>query len=69
MINVFAGGLAFGEGDRVRAARVIVHPGYTSKGLMANDIALLELERPVNEFSGAKPITLTSGPTALPARR
>jgi secreted trypsin-like serine protease len=63
MINVFAGGLGFGEGDRVRAARVIVHPGYTSKGLMANDIALLELERPVNEASGAKPITLYSGAT------
>jgi secreted trypsin-like serine protease len=66
MINVFAGGLAFGEGDRVRAARVIVHPGYTSKGLMANDIALLELERPVNESSGAKPITLNSGADSPP---
>jgi secreted trypsin-like serine protease len=66
MINVFAGGLAFGEGDRVRAARVIVHPGYTSKGLMANDIALLELERPVNEASGAKPITLYSGTDSPP---
>ena len=66
MINVFAGGLAFGEGDRVRAARVIVHPNYTSRGLMANDIALLELERPVNEASGAKPITLASGPSDNP---
>ena len=61
MINAFAGGLSFGEGDRVRAARVIVHPGYSSRGVMANDIALLELERPVSESSGAKPISLASG--------
>jgi secreted trypsin-like serine protease len=61
MVNVFAGGLSFGEGDRVRAARVIVHPGYTSRGLMANDIALLELERPVSDSSGAKPITIAAG--------
>lgn len=61
MVNVFAGGTAFGEGDRVRAARVIVHPRYTSRGLMANDIALLELERPVTDASGAKPITLSAG--------
>lgn len=61
MVNIFAGGIAFGEGDRVRAARVIVHPQYTSRGLMANDIALLELERPVNESSGAKPITIAAG--------
>ena len=61
MVNVFAGGLSFGEGDRVRAARVIVHPRYTSRGLMANDIALLELERPINDTSGAKPITIAAG--------
>lgn len=61
MVNVFAGGIAFGEGDRVRAARVIVHPRYTSRGLMANDIALLELERPVSDASGAKPITIAAG--------
>ncbi len=61
MVNVFAGGIAFGEGDRVKAARVIVHPGYTSRGLIANDIALLELERPVNEASGARPITVAAG--------
>lgn len=61
MVNVFAGGVAFGEGDRVKAARIIVHPQYTSRGLTVNDIALLELERPVNASSGAKPITLASG--------
>lgn len=61
MINAFAGGLSFGEGDRVRAAKVIVHPKYSSRGLMANDIALIELERPVSEASGAKPITLGTG--------
>ena len=66
MVNVFAGGLSFGEGDRVRAARVIVHPRYTSRGVMANDIALIELERPVNESSGAKPITLASGASDNP---
>ena len=66
MINVFAGGIAFGEGDRVRAARVIVHPGYTSRGAIANDIALLELERPVSNESGAKPITLASGAADSP---
>jgi secreted trypsin-like serine protease len=66
MVNAFAGGLSFGEGDRVRAARVIVHPRYTSRGVMANDIALIELERPVNESSGAKPITLASGASDNP---
>ena len=54
MVNVFAGGLTFGEGDRVRAARVIVHPRYTSRGLMANDIALLELERPIERYQRRK---------------
>ena len=66
MVNVFAGGLSFGEGDRVRAARVIVHPRYTSRGLMTNDIALLELERPVNDASGAKPITIAAGASDNP---
>jgi secreted trypsin-like serine protease len=66
MINVFAGGLAFGEGDHIRAAKVIIHPKYTSRGLIANDIALIELERPVNESSGAKPITLATGPDNAP---
>jgi secreted trypsin-like serine protease len=61
MINVFAGGISFGEGDRVKAKRVIVHPNYTSRGLMANDLALLELERPVVQESGARPLTLASG--------
>jgi secreted trypsin-like serine protease len=61
MIHAFAGGLAFGEGDHVRAVKLIVHPQYSSRGLMANDIALIELERPVSQESGAKPITLGTG--------
>ncbi len=60
-VNVFAGGIVFGDGDRVKAKRIVVHPQYTSVGLIANDIALIELERPVQQSSGALPITLASG--------
>jgi secreted trypsin-like serine protease len=66
MVNVFAGGIAFGEGDRIKAARVIIHPGYSSRGSLPNDIALIELERPVNPSSGAQPITLASGADPAP---
>jgi secreted trypsin-like serine protease len=61
MVNVFAGSVNFAEGDRVRAARVVVHPQYNAAANFANDIALLELERPIADASGARPITLAAG--------
>jgi secreted trypsin-like serine protease len=49
-------------GDKILVKRIVVHPKYVT-GANVNDIAIVELDRPPRDESGAKTVTIVDRPS------